>query len=767
MAEDKNFERSFKNNLATAWKNNTGFRIMIVIFFVVMVLAIIISRASVQKVKEENMSKLSANKYVKDVPFEEKSEVYKKALEQAEKEKEEEAINKGKSFLPYTGTFDVQEVNTSKENSETRNFLNLEDLKKLGFDKKEDPAINQIEDSYKKIKSKISGNTKNNPCNKRKPGFISADDAFNRHGINSQGYDKDGFLRDCLSESDFDENGYAADGYDKFGYNEDGYDKDGLNKFGYDRDGYNKNGYNKFGFDRFGYDKDGYDKNGYNRNGINRQGLTKDGTYRDGLTEADFGPDGYAADGYDKWGYDRDGFSKDGYDREGYDEDGYDKDGYNRNGYNRNGINRQGLNRDGKYRDGLTEADFGPDGYAADGYDKWGYDRDGYDKDGYDKWGYDRDGNKKSDVSVYASDGYDQFGYDREGYDKDGYDKNGYNRNGINRQGLTKSGTYRDGLTEADFGPDGYAADGYDKWGYDRDGYNKDGYDRNGFRRDISKMESSSKAKESEASKRIILTEQENNILNDRVSSMATQIANLVNSSGPIYNEVTITDPDIVLNDEATNRSSNFNSTKLGYSSSSDTDDNLMDIGAKAKVMIPAGTIAYAITLTESNSDVQGPVLAKILTGPLKGFKTLGSFTIADDYLVLQFNRAILGNEEYEIKAYALDPSTTLPGMATEINRHYLNRFILPVAADFIEAIGDAFGEAETTTNVSDGVVVSDTKDVSISEAFWSGASDAGETLGELIEESKYSGPTIKVHAGSEMGLLFIESIFEGDDINK
>jgi len=604
MAEDKNFERSFKNNLATAWKNNTGFRIMIVIFFVVMVLAIIISRASVQKVKKENMSKLSVNKYVKDVPFEEKSEVYKKALEQAEKEKEEEAINKGKSFLPYTGTFDVQEVNTSKENSETRNFLNLEDLKKLGFDKKEDPAINQIEDSYKKIKSKISGNTKNNPCNKRKPGFISADDAFNRHGINSQGYDKDGFLRDCLSESDFDENGYAADGYDKFGYNEDGYDKDGLNKFGYDRDGYNKNGYNKFGFDRFGYDKDGYDKNGYNRNGINRQGLTKDGTYRDGLTEADFGPDGYAADGYDKWGY-------------------------------------------------------------------------------------------------------------------------------------------------------------------DRDGYNKDGYDRNGFRRDISKMESSSKAKESEASKRIILTEQENNILNDRVSSMATQIANLVNSSGPIYNEVTITDPDIVLNDEATNRSSNFNSTKLGYSSSSDTDDNLMDIGAKAKVMIPAGTIAYAITLTESNSDVQGPVLAKILTGPLKGFKTLGSFTIADDYLVLQFNRAILGNEEYEIKAYALDPSTTLPGMATEINRHYLNRFILPVAADFIEAIGDAFGEAETTTNVSDGVVVSDTKDVSISEAFWSGASDAGETLGELIEESKYSGPTIKVHAGSEMGLLFIESIFEGDDINK
>ncbi len=717
---NENFEYSMKDNLSNAWKANPAFRIVTIVVVLILILAISVAVANVRRVKQESLSKVKvAVENLQDSPFAEKSDAYREALNKDEDKRLEAAVEKGQSVLPYTGTFETKNIDKFSQEEGTSSFLSLDDLEKLGFGKKKVKVAKKIRMPEK------------NPCGRTKTKQDTGPGGYNRHGINGKGYDKDGYLRDCLTEADFDADGYAADGYDKFGYDRNGLDKDGYDKFGYNKSGYDKDGYDKFGYNKDGFNSEGYDKDGYNERGFNKEGLNRKGTYRDGLTDADFGADGYAADGYDRQGYDRNGYDRDGYDRDGYNKDGYDKDGYNRNG-----INRQGLNKDGQYRDGLTEADFGPDGYAADGYDKFGYDRNGLDKNGFDK-----------------------NGFDKNGYDKDGYNKAGYNRNGINRQGLNKDGKYRDGLTEADFGPDGYAADGFDKWGYDRDGYDKNGYDRWGNKRP-----------ESEEDIGIIYTpEQQQKILENKINLIGSQMGALVNVAAPVYTEVTITDLE-ELAEMGMLGGTYTSGSSYPYAVSNEDlldQDALLEDLEEEELIVPAGHISYAVTLTESNSRVPGPVLVKILSGPLKGFRALGGFTVADDYLVIKFHKAILGYEEYDINAYALDPTTTLPGMASEIDRHYFRRFVLPIAASFIEGLGAAVSESSTEVNVSDGVVTETEEPSKTSEEVWAAVEAAGKTTGEILEEFKRDGPTIKVLAGSEMGILFVVSVYGGDNVNK
>ncbi|MCT4574858.1 MAG: hypothetical protein N4A43_01225 [Alphaproteobacteria bacterium] len=665
---DNNFEYSMKDNLSNAWKENPGFRIMTIVVILVVVLAIGVSSANIRKVKTDTVSTLRNTRGVVDEPFEEKSESYKVALENDEEKRLEAAVQKGKSVLPYTGTFDNKEIKNYVEESEAESFFGLDDLEKLDFGSKNkkdedsgssaDESESLVDDASDILEGLLGGGKKKGPCNPNK-NQNKTKSGFNRNGINAEGYDKDGYLRDCLTEADFDKDGYAADGFDKFGYDRKGFDKEGYNKMGYNKEGFDKDGYDKNGYDKDGFNKQGIDKEGYNKKGLNSEGKNRAGTYRDGLTESDFGPDGYAADGFDKFGYNKEGYDKDGLDREGY-----DKDGFNKEGFNRNGVNRQGLTKEGTYRDGLTEADFDKDGYAADGFDK--------------------------------------FGYDKNGFDKNGFDKNGYNKEGYNRQGLDKKGKKkgRDILKEL-----GYTA------------------------------------------------EQKKSLAELKIDSMSNQINSLVNVAEPVYKTFQITDLSLA--------SAGGSSSAGSFDDSGDLldSDELLSSLEKQELVVSAGTVSYAVFLTESNSDVPGPVLAKVLTGPLKNFKILGAFTVQDDYLTIQFNTAVLGHEEYEIEAFALDPSTTLPGLSDDIDRHYISRYVLPMAASFVEVLGDALGETEETQSTSDGVTTKTSEKKSTSDSLWEAAGESSKTIGEILKENIDKDPTIRVFAGTEAGILFTKTV--------
>src|SRR6202021_599971 len=111
------------------------------------------------------------------------------------------------------------------------------------------------------------------------------------------------------------------------------------------------------------------------------------------------------------------------------------------------------------------------------------------------------------------------------------------------------------------------------------------------------------------------------------------------------------------------------------------------------KTIVPAGTVSYAQLLTEANSDVPGPILAQIMSGPLAGARAGGEFKTLDDYLVLHFALVNFKGKDYQIDAIALDPDTTLGGMATDVDQRYFTRVILPAAAGFMQGLGSALAQ--------------------------------------------------------------------------
>lgn len=183
-------------------------------------------------------------------------------------------------------------------------------------------------------------------------------------------------------------------------------------------------------------------------------------------------------------------------------------------------------------------------------------------------------------------------------------------------------------------------------------------------------------------------------------------------------------------------------------------------------ILLPAGEIEYAQLMIEANSDVPGPVLAQIVSGPLRGNRVLGSFEVSNEYLVLTFDTVVVDGESIEIDAIALDPDTTLPGMATEVDHRYLQRVVLPMAAAFVEGAAEAISESGTTTITIQGeTVAEETEDTSNEQEIASGITEAGEALGEILDEMNDDVEIlVRIEAGTPMGILFLEPVIQGND---
>ncbi len=183
-------------------------------------------------------------------------------------------------------------------------------------------------------------------------------------------------------------------------------------------------------------------------------------------------------------------------------------------------------------------------------------------------------------------------------------------------------------------------------------------------------------------------------------------------------------------------------------------------------VLIPAGEIEYAQLLIEANSDVKGPVLVQLVSGPLRGARILGTFSVENDqYLTLQFTTLVLDGKSYNVSAIALDPETSLPGMATDVNHHYFQRIILPAASAFVSGFADAFAQTDATniTINTDGgatTTTSQDQDLSTEQQVSLGVKEAGDEISTIIDDiNDKIKVTVKIHAGTPLGILFTEPV--------
>lgn len=244
--------------------------------------------------------------------------------------------------------------------------------------------------------------------------------------------------------------------------------------------------------------------------------------------------------------------------------------------------------------------------------------------------------------------------------------------------------------------------------------------------------------------------------------AMSNAAGDLLNGHKPTAAKIMQVTSNDYLNPVITNESG-FNGT---YSNADTIIDDINTENVEEiieTILIPAGTINYAQIMIEANSDVPGPVLAQLMSGPLAGSKLIGDFTTAEEVLTLNFNSIIVDGINMKIKAIAIDPNTTLPGVATEVDQRYWQRVLLPAAARFLEGVGSAIAEdTQTTVTVSGDTVIEQQDALDFEQELGRGVEEGFQEISDFMEEeSEQVKPLIRVARGTPVGIFFTEPVIE------
>ncbi len=187
----------------------------------------------------------------------------------------------------------------------------------------------------------------------------------------------------------------------------------------------------------------------------------------------------------------------------------------------------------------------------------------------------------------------------------------------------------------------------------------------------------------------------------------------------------------------------------------------------KGKLVVSAGSIFYAQMLTEANSDIPGPIMAQILTGPFAGGRAIGEFQTTRNYLIVSFKTIAFKNKNVAVNILALDPESTLGGVATEVDPRYFSRVLLPAAAAFLSEYGKVISTPSSTVSVtgaSGGTTTTDTEKPTTKDAMYAGL---GEGMDRIAQFTEQEGASIKrlvrFEVGAPMGLFFVDPVYESN----
>ncbi len=192
--------------------------------------------------------------------------------------------------------------------------------------------------------------------------------------------------------------------------------------------------------------------------------------------------------------------------------------------------------------------------------------------------------------------------------------------------------------------------------------------------------------------------------------------------------------------------------------------------GSTAAPVIKAGSIFFGVLETAVNSDEPGPIMVKIVTGPYKGARLVGSIqnaqqipgTNGPDKLILNFTVMSIPAEpeSVSVSAVAIDPDTARTALASEVNYHYLQRYGTLFGSAFLEGWGQAIaqGGSTTTTNLF-GTTTTNYGDLSGIDQVFAGLGQVGQSWGQQMGEVFRRKPTVEINSGISLGILFLSDV--------
>ena len=176
-----------------------------------------------------------------------------------------------------------------------------------------------------------------------------------------------------------------------------------------------------------------------------------------------------------------------------------------------------------------------------------------------------------------------------------------------------------------------------------------------------------------------------------------------------------------------------------------------------ARVLPPimAGDGIYARTLYAVNSDFPGPVLLELLEPPLVGAVASGQFTLVRDRMVLRLSSLQYRGRNVPVDAWAVGLDCACYGVGGVVDRHFLERVVLPAAVRFAEGFLTALGRPAETVHLQSGGVVYERSDGSLVEDVFSGLGAAAAAAGDVLLEDAPRRPTVRIPRDSELVVVF------------
>ena len=186
--------------------------------------------------------------------------------------------------------------------------------------------------------------------------------------------------------------------------------------------------------------------------------------------------------------------------------------------------------------------------------------------------------------------------------------------------------------------------------------------------------------------------------------------------------------------------------------------------GARPAVLVAAGEVLHARTLTAATSDLPGPVLAEVSGGPLAGSRLIGAFAAhgATERLRVEFvSMTLPDGRSLPIRAVAVDARSAETSVASGVRRRLLARYAPVFVSSFIRGYADAASRPRRriAPDGESGVVAEPS---TARQSLHAGLAAAGRAVGDDLVGRAPPGPEILLQAGWPLGVLFLDPVADG-----
>jgi len=198
-------------------------------------------------------------------------------------------------------------------------------------------------------------------------------------------------------------------------------------------------------------------------------------------------------------------------------------------------------------------------------------------------------------------------------------------------------------------------------------------------------------------------------------------------------------------------------------------DDPLAKVGAKGansgvtseRVLVPAGRGIYAHTVVAVDSDTNGPIVLEADTGPISGDRMIGTFSKSgNDRLIVKVETVEHRGAPLEANGVVIAPDSMETAVASSIDEHYVERFVLPAASAFMSGLGQAVALGNSTSTVSPfGGTTSTIGPLTFKQEALVAGGAAASAVSTALSAETPKGPTVHLAANVSVGVMFLSNL--------